>query len=90
MASNHNNNDSEEHRPAFEAHPEHAAAVNQAIQAIRQLVQDNPEFADEIRLAANTDEVRKLLKDKGIEITTDALWRHRGSILAGGNLTWRG
>jgi hypothetical protein len=90
MASKHNNNDSEEQRPAFEAHPEHAAAVNQAIQAIRQLVQDNPEFADELRLAATTDDVRKLLQAKGIEITTEALWRHRGSILSGGNLTWRG
>jgi hypothetical protein len=76
--------------PSFEAHPEHAAAVNQAIHAIRELAKADPEFGEQLRLTASTDDVRKLLETKGIQITDEALWRHRGKILEGMDLTWRG
>ena len=90
MAPNQKENSSAEPAPAFEADPEHAAAVNQAIHAIRELVEANPDFGNQLRLAASTDDVRKLLKAKGIEITDEALWRHRGALLGDGTLTWRG
>lgn len=90
MAPNQKENSSAEPAPAFEADPEHAAAVNQAIHAIRELVEANPDFGNQLRLAASTDDVRKLLKAKGIEIADEALWRHRGALLGDGTLTWRG
>jgi cysteinyl-tRNA synthetase len=90
MVANQQDNKSAETTTAFEADPDHASAVNQAIQAIRELVQANPEFGDQLRLAASTDDVRKLLQAKGIDITDEALWRHRGALLGDGSLTWRG
>ena len=90
MIAKQQDNNSVETTTTFEADPDHAAVVNQAIQAIRELVQANPEFGDELRLAASTDDVRKLLKAKGIDITDEALWRHRGALLGDGTLTWRG
>jgi hypothetical protein len=90
MVPNQRENSSAETTPAFEADPEHAAAVSEAIHAIRELVQENPDFGDRLRLAGNTDEVHKLLAAKGIEITDEALWRHRGALLGDGTLTWRG
>jgi hypothetical protein len=90
MVANQQNNNSAEATTTFEADPDHAAAVNQAIEAIRELVQANPEFGDQLRLAASTDDVRKLLKAKGIDITDEDLWRHRGALLGDGTLTWRG
>jgi hypothetical protein len=90
MVANQQNNNSAETTTIFEADSDHAAAVNQAIQAIRELVQANPEFGDQLRLAASTDDVHKLLKAKGIDITDEALWRHRGALLGDGTLTWRG
>jgi len=90
MVANQQNDKTTETTTTFEADPDHAAAVNQAIQAIRELVQANPEFGDQLRLAASTDDVRKLLKAKGIDITDEDLWRHRGALLGDGTLTWRG
>ena len=73
MVANQQDNKSAETTTAFEADPDHACAVNQAIQAIRELVQANPEFGDQLRLAASTDDVRKLLQAKGIDITDEDL-----------------
>jgi hypothetical protein len=75
---------------SFEAHPDHAEDVNRAIQAIQQLALDQPEVADALRAAASTDEARNVLLDHGITISTEALWRHRGSLLPEGQPTWRG
>jgi hypothetical protein len=75
---------------AFEAHPEHAAAVNAALDAIHQLIDAQPEFADFLRLTTSTEDVRQALHNHGIEITNEALWRHRGSLLKDGQPTWRG
>ncbi|MCS5699205.1 hypothetical protein NZK32_09160 [Cyanobium sp. FGCU-52] len=74
----------------FQPHPEHAEAVNQAIQAIQQLALDQPDVADALRAAASTDEARNVLLDHGIAISNEALWRHRGSLLKDGQPTWRG
>jgi hypothetical protein len=78
----------EEH--PFQAHPDHAEAVRIALDAIHQLVEDQPGFADVLRAAQTTDEARKALLEQGIEITSEALWRHRGSLLKDGHPTWRG
>lgn len=74
----------------FHAHPDHAEAVSAALHAIRQLVEDQPGFADVLRSAPTTDDARRALLEHGIEITSEALWRHRGSLLKDGHPTWRG
>ncbi len=76
--------------PPFGSHPEHAQAVSRAIQAIQQLALDQPDVADALRAAASTDEARSVLLDHGITISSEALWRHRGSLLREGQPTWRG
>lgn len=74
----------------FQSHPEHAEAINQAVQAIQHLSETQPGFADALRASASTDQARELLLDYGINISPEALWRHRGVLLKGGNPTWRG
>jgi hypothetical protein len=74
----------------FRAQPEHAEIVRQAIESIQQLVHDQPDVAAVLRSTTSTDGARKVLLDHGIEISTDALWRHRGSLFKGGQPTWRG
>lgn len=88
-ASNREGEGAQEH-PPFQPHPDHAEAVNHALQAIRQLVEEQPGFGDLLRSAPSTDVVRKLLHEHGIEISDEALWRHRGSLLKDGQPTWRG
>jgi hypothetical protein len=75
---------------AFQPHPEHAEAVNKALHAIRKLLMEQPAFEDVLRAASSTEEVCRELHKLGIEISSDALWRHRGSLLKDGQLTWRG
>jgi hypothetical protein len=81
----------EEHSDhSFQAHPEHAEAIDQAIHAIQRLALEQDGFADMLRTAATTDEVREFLHNQGIEISSEALWRHRGVLLKDGHPTWRG
>jgi hypothetical protein len=75
---------------SFEPHPEHADAVNTALAAIHQLIDEKPDFADFLRLTTSTEDVRQALHNHGIEISNEALWRHRGSLLKDGQPTWRG
>jgi hypothetical protein len=75
---------------AFEPHPEHADTVSHAIRAIRKLLLEQPAFEDVLRSASSTEELRKELDQYGIEISVEALWRHRGSFLEDGQPTWRG
>jgi cobalamin biosynthesis protein CbiD len=74
----------------FQPHPEHADAVNEAIKAIEQLLNEQPDFAEVLRTASSTEDVRQELQKHGIEISSEALWRHRGSLLKDGQPTWRG
>ena len=74
----------------FESHPDHAATVHEAIKALKQLLLDQPDFADVLRSASSTEEARRALIEHGIEITDEALWRHRGMLLKDGQPTWRG
>ena len=74
----------------FHPHPEHADAVNEAVKAIQQLLIEQPGFAQVLRTASSTEDVRNELQKHGIEISSEALWRHRGSLLKDGQPTWRG
>lgn len=76
--------------PSFQSHPEHADAVSQALEAIQQLVAEHPDLLEPLRTASSTDDVRQMLRHHGIEISSEALWRHRGMLLKDGQPTWRG
>lgn len=75
---------------ASTADPQHAAAVNQALLAIQQLLIMQPEFGDVLRTLRSTEEARLALLEHGIEISNEALWRHRGMLMKDGQPTWRG
>lgn len=90
MSMDQNNASSGHAVNAFQPHPEHADAVHEAIHAIRQLLLEQPKLADVLRAASSTEEVRNELRKHGIEISAEALWRHRGSLLQDGQPTWRG
>lgn len=83
-------NASEKTEGSFHPHPEHAEAVNAALAAIHKLIEDQPNFAEFLRLTTSTEDVRQALHNHGIEISNEALWRHRGSLLKDGQPTWRG
>ena len=72
------------------SHPEHADAVNTALQEIQQLLIDQPDFADVLRLSSTTEELRLALLEQGITISNEALWRHRGTLMKDGQPSWRG
>lgn len=74
----------------FRTQPEHADIMRQAVLSIQQLVHDQPDVAAVLRSTTSTDGARKVLLSHGIEISNDALWRHRGSLFKDGQPTWRG
>jgi len=51
---------------AIQAHPEHAAAANAAFDAIHQLINEQPEFADFLRLSTSTKTCVKLYTITGL------------------------
>ena len=65
-------------------------AVNQALLAIQQLLITQPEFGALLRTLRSTEEARLALLEHGIEISNEALWRHRGLLMKDGQPTWRG
>ncbi|MFN9870697.1 MAG: hypothetical protein ACK55E_04570 [Cyanobacteriota bacterium] len=58
--------------------------------AVRHPASSGVGLADALQAAASTDEARTVLLDHGITISSEALWRHRGSLLKEGQPTWRG
>jgi hypothetical protein len=74
----------------FTPQVEHAETVDRAIRAIQRLLIDHPDMADVFRSATTTEEVRVALRDRGIEISNEVLWRHRGVLMEDGQPTWRG
>lgn len=90
MGTNQNQTEGDQPTQPFAPHPEHADAVNTALQAIQQLLIDQPDFADVLRSSSTTDEVRLALLEHGIAISNEALWRHRGTLMKDGQPSWRG
>ncbi len=57
---------------------------------LKELVSANPAFAEALRAADTTEEVAELARKHGIAVTAEALWRNRGTLVQGGQPTWRG
>jgi hypothetical protein len=66
-------------------HPS-AAALNQ----LKQLLQSDPAFAQALCACASTEAAARLAAEHGVQVSPEALWRHRGTLVSGGLPTWRG
>jgi hypothetical protein len=75
------------HQPAVSS----AVASGQgALDVLRSRAHQDPAFAAALRITASTQAAAQLAADQGIQITPEALWRNRGTLVSGGLPTWRG
>jgi hypothetical protein len=72
--------------PVHEAVNPSTAALHQ----LRELLQHDPAFAQDLRATASTEAAARLAFEHGVQVTPEALWRNRGTLVSGGLPTWRG
>ena len=72
--------------PASQAKNPSAAALHQ----LKELLERGAALAQVLRATASTDAAAKLAAEHGVEVSPEALWRHRGTLVSGGLPTWRG
>lgn len=66
----------------------HPSAV--ALHQLKELLQGDPAFAKGLRATASTEAAARLAAEHGVQVSPEALWRHRGTLVSGGLPTWRG
>lgn len=67
---------------------EHPSAA--ALHHLKELLQGDPAFAQALRATTSTEAAAQLAAEHGIQVSPEALWRHRGTLVSGGLPTWRG
>jgi hypothetical protein len=67
---------------------EHPSAA--ALHQLKELLQGDPAFAQALRTTGSTEEAARLAAEHGVQVSPEALWRHRGTLVSGGLPTWRG
>ena len=67
---------------------EHPSAAT--LHQLKDLLQSDPAFAQALRATASTEAAAQLAADHGLQVSPEALWRHRGTLASGGLPTWRG
>jgi hypothetical protein len=67
-----------------------AASSAEALHQLKDLARRDPSFAADLLATASTQEAMQLASRRGIAVSPEALWRHRGTLLPGGLPTWRG
>ena len=72
--------------PAPEAENPSAAALHQ----LKELLQSDSAFAQALRATSSTEAAAQLAAEHGVQVSPEALWRHRGTLVSGGLPTWRG
>lgn len=70
--------------------PEGSEIAPDLLQKLKQLLHDDPVFAEALRQIGTTDQAAELVHQHGLDISAEALWRLRGTLLEGGRPTWRG
>lgn len=70
--------------------PENSELAADVLHQLKQLLHDDPAFAEALRQIGTTDQAAELVHQHGLEISAEALWRHRGKLVEGGRPTWRG
>ena len=71
-------------------HPEDAAMPPDDLYLLKQLVLDDPAFAEALRRIHSTEQAAELIHQHGLRISPEVLWRQRGTLVEGGRPTWRG
>jgi hypothetical protein len=61
-----------------------------ALHQLKELLLSDPIFAQALRATASTEDATKLAAEHGVQVSPEALWRHRGTLVSGGLPTWRG
>jgi hypothetical protein len=67
---------------------EHPSAA--ALHQLKELLQRDPAFAEALCASASTEAAARLAAEHGVQVSPEALWRHRGTLISGGLPTWRG
>ena len=72
---------------------EHPSAA--ALHQLKDLLQGDPAFAQALRATGSTEAAAQLAAaqlaaEHGVQVSPEALWRHRGTLASGGLPTWRG
>jgi hypothetical protein len=61
-----------------------------ALHRLEKLARRDPGCAAALRHCDTTEEAAAIARRHGIEVSPEAIWRHRGTLLPGGQPTWRG
>lgn len=61
-----------------------------ALHRLEKLARRDPGCATALRHCDTTEEAAAIARRHGIEVSPEAIWRHRGTLLPGGQPTWRG
>ena len=67
---------------------EHPSAA--ALHQLKELLQGDPAFAQALCATGSTEAAAQLAAEHGVQVSPEALWRHRGTLVGGGLPTWRG
>ncbi|MFN9570762.1 MAG: hypothetical protein ACK59G_12625 [Cyanobacteriota bacterium] len=78
------------HSPGPAAAGHRSTDQARALHESKTLAQRDEAFAHALKASCTTQEAVHVARRRGIAITPEALWRHRGTLLAGGVPTWRG
>ena len=61
-----------------------------ALHQLKELARRDPAFTAALLATRSTEEAVQLAAANNISVTPEAIWRHRGTFMAGGMPTWRG
>jgi hypothetical protein len=67
-----------------------AVSASDELFHLKQRLQQDPAFAEALRATDTTEQAAHLACDHGIDVTPEALWRNRGTLVSDGRPTWRG
>lgn len=66
------------------------SAPGEALHRLEALARRDSAFAAALRRCETTEAAARVARRRGITISPEALWRHRGTLTPGGMPTWRG
>lgn len=70
--------------------PQINRASDEGLHELIELLRIDEDFALSLRRTTTTGEAIDLARSRGIQVSQEALWRHRGTLTKSGKPTWRG
>ena len=70
--------------------PQINRASDDGLHKLIELLRIDEDFALSLRRTTTTGEAIDLARSLGIQVSQEALWRHRGTLTKSGKPTWRG